>query len=162
MKGKLRPVNELIIRTANQTDIPNITKYNVALAFETEEKNLDIDLVTAGVRAVINSSSRGIYYIAEMDTAVIGQLMITTEWSDWRNGFFWWIQSVYIQSSWRRKGVFKALYRHVESLARKNPEVCGLRLDVAQENHRAQMTYRNLGMKQIPYFLFEVESQGSI
>ena len=144
------------IRQANLNDIETIVEFNVAMAHETENKTLDYARLTAGVRALFDEPQRGVYYVAAAgDGAVIGQTLITTEWSDWRNGEFWWFQSVYVRPDWRKKGVFKALYKHVLSLAKNDPHVCGLRLYVEKNNVTAQKTYRTLGMSFTPYLVLE-------
>lgn len=147
--------NAMNIRTARLDDVPVITDYNLRLAKETENLELDLPTVTAGVKALVSEASRGTYYVAEAEGKVMGQLCITYEWSDWRNGNIWWFQSVYVQQEFRGQGVFTALFEHIESLARANPEVCGLRLYMEQENHRARRAYGKLGMEQTHYQVFE-------
>lgn len=127
------------------------------MARETEDKELDAALVRQGVLAVLNRPELGRYLIAEQDGNVVGQLMLTYEWSDWRNGAFWWIQSVYVRPDQRRNGVFRALYQHVEQLARVTPGVCGLRLYVEAHNERAIATYRDLGMQPSGHTVFEAD-----
>jgi GNAT superfamily N-acetyltransferase len=97
------------------------------------------------------------YFVAEVDGTVVGQLMVTYEWSDWRNGNFWWIQSVYVEREYRGKGVFKSLYDHVLSLARRQKDSCGLRLYVEKHNRRARKIYEDLGMKETDYLLYEID-----
>ncbi len=147
----------VIIRPATSTDMPIITEFNCRLAEESENKQLDQDTVIAGVTALLDSADRGRYYVAEIDSEVIGQLLITYEWSDWRNGLFWWIQSVYVAPSYRRSGVFSSLYKTVSDLARDDPAVCGLRLYVEEENERAQSTYASLGMSRTRYEVMELD-----
>ncbi len=142
---------EVTIRDASPADAEIIADYNARLAVESEGMQLDPGLVGSGVRALLEDASKGRYWMAEADGRVIGQLMVTYEWSDWRNGMIWWIQSVYVHGDYRRTGVFSALYRHVEALARQDPEVCGIRLYVEHENERAQRTYEALGMKMTDY-----------
>ena len=148
---------KMIIRPGKLTDIETIVEFNAALAYETEAKNLDLDILTLGVKSVFERPERGIYYLAEVGKEMVGQLLITLEWSDWRNAYFWWIQSVYVRPDWRRKGVFQKLYQHVASLAKQQGNVCGLRLYVDQKNTTAQQTYRQLGMSLTSYSLFEQE-----
>src|SRR3970040_1797624 len=124
----------ITIRPAAPADGPLIAKFNALMALETEHRTLDQKVLRLGVEAVLGDRSKGIYYVAEIGGTVIGQLMITYEWSDWRNGTFWWIQSVYVRSDSRRNGVFSLLHRHVESIARATPDVCGLRLYVERDN----------------------------
>jgi ribosomal protein S18 acetylase RimI-like enzyme len=125
------------------------------MALETEHKELLPEVIGAGVRALLDDPSAGFYLVATTEGRVIASLMITKEWSDWRKGSFWWIQSVYVRPQWRRKGVYRSLYRHVRELAARDPAVCGFRLYVERENSRAQATYRALGMKETRYLVFE-------
>lgn len=145
------------IRQATPEDAPLIAQYNAFMALETENRVLDQETLRKGVESVLANPGGGLYYLAELDGRVAGQLMITYEWSDWRNGTFWWIQSVYVREEYRKKGVFKALYRFVESQARAKPEVCGLRLYVEYDNTRAKRIYEKLGMKKTPYELYELD-----
>ncbi len=130
------------------------------MASETEGRPLDATTIRRGVTAVLEDRSRGRYWVAETGGKIIGQLMVTYEWSDWRNGVLWWIQSVYVDPVYRRRGVFSALYRHVESLALSAPDVCGLRLYVERENRRAQKTYQALGMVKSKYLVMEAMFDG--
>ena len=143
------------IRQATPHDAKVVTEFNALLAEETEHRTLERRLLLRGVRGVLKDRARGIYYLAEIDGEVVGQLMITYEWSDWRNANFWWIQSVYVMKEFRQHGIFRSLYDHVEKLARKRKGVCGLRLYVERENRRAQTTYEKLGMKRTVYEMFE-------
>ena len=143
------------IRTAEPRDVPTIVEFNARMAEETEHLTLQRARLLPGVETVVADPARGIYFVAVADGAVVGQLMITYEWSDWRNGTFWWIQSVYVRQDFRKRGVFRSLYRHVHDLARSREGVCGLRLYVEQENRRAQDTYRSLGMRETPYRMME-------
>jgi ribosomal protein S18 acetylase RimI-like enzyme len=145
----------LTIRRAQLTDATIIVEFNRRLALETEAKSLDRSLLAAGVAALLSDATKGFYFVAEEHGEVVGQLMITKEWSDWRNGWLWWIQSVYIREDFRRRGVFRALYRYVEKTALEETGVVGLRLYVEHENTRAQETYRSLGMQPTSYLLFE-------
>jgi GNAT superfamily N-acetyltransferase len=145
------------IRDARPSDAAVIARFNVKMAMETEDRALDPGLIDPGVAAVLADATKGRYWVAELDGEVIGQLMVTYEWSDWRNGAFWWIQSVYVRSDSRRKGVFSLLHRHVESIARATPDVCGLRLYVERDNRRAQKTYLALGMSAPGYQVMEVD-----
>jgi ribosomal protein S18 acetylase RimI-like enzyme len=142
------------IRLATPADAGVLIEFNAAMALETEGKELLPDVIGAGVRSLLGNPAAGFYLLAEQDSAV-GSLMITKEWSDWRNGTFWWIQSVYVRPEFRRQGVYKNLYRHVQELASKDPAVCGFRLYVERENERAQATYSALGMKPTHYLVFE-------
>lgn len=146
---------DLAIREAVASDATQIAHYNALLAIESEGTQLAPEVAGPGAEAMFTDCSRGRYWLAEADGRVIGQLMLTYEWSDWRNGMVWWIQSVYVHGDYRRKGVFSALYRHVESLARQDPEVCGLRLYVERDNARAQSTYEALGMHMTNYLVMQ-------
>jgi ribosomal protein S18 acetylase RimI-like enzyme len=143
------------IRLATREDAQALMRFNSALALETERKELFPEVLTAGVRHLLNHPGSGLDVIAETGAEVAGSLMITTEWSDWRNGNFWWIQSVYVRPEFRRRGVYRRLYRYLQELASKDPAVCGFRLYVERDNHRAQATYRAAGMAETHYLLFE-------
>jgi ribosomal protein S18 acetylase RimI-like enzyme len=143
------------IRQATPADAPPLVEFNCAMALETEGKELLPEVIGAGVRALLANPAAGFYVVAESDGRVVGALLITKEWSDWRNGTFWWIQSVYVRPELRRQGVYKTLYRHVQEMAAKDPGVCGFRLYVERENARAQSTYASLGMKETHYRVFE-------
>lgn len=139
------------------SDAPFIVNGNLRLALETEQRRLDPATVTAGVQALLNDATRGIYFVAEVDGQLAGQLLITHEWSDWRNGDFWWIQSVYVVEPFRSRGVFRALFEHVHALAKARKEVCGLRLYVEASNSRAQGAYGRLGLNKTDYEMFETD-----
>ncbi len=143
------------VRRATLDDLTTIVSYNQAMAIETEDKQLDDGVVRCGVEAALNDPTKCTYYIAELAGEPVGQTMTTVEWSDWRNGFFWWIQSVYVVKKARRQGVFRALYNHVRSEAKNQPDVCGLRLYVFHENRRAIETYETLGMTVADYKICE-------
>lgn len=143
------------IRTAGPADGPTLADYNSRMAEETEGKALDPELIGPGVAALLADPAKGQYWVAVAGKQVIGQIMVTYEWSDWRNGNIWWIQSVYVHADWRRKGVFSALYHHVESLVTSEPGVIGLRLYVEENNKRAQQTYEALGMVKPSYLVME-------
>jgi GNAT superfamily N-acetyltransferase len=145
------------VRPAEEPDAKTIAGFNQAMARETEHLELDPDRLLAGVRTLLRDPAKGFYLVACDGGAVIGQLMITFEWSDWRNGCFWWIQSVYVRPEARGRGVFGRLYRAVEEKARASGEVCGLRLYVEEENGRAQSVYAGLGMTATGYRMFEVD-----
>ncbi len=148
---------EVKIRKAAETDLPVIVKFNLGLARETEELNLNPETVMAGVRAMLSATDKGVYYVAELDGKVVGQVMITYEWSDWRNGNIWWLQSVYVEPRYRRHGIFSALFKHVESLcvAEGGTE---LRLYMHADNARARLCYGRLGMAETKYQVFEKSS----
>ena len=147
--------NDLTIRPATADDLDQIAQFNVAMADETEDKPLDYDTVRAGAQALFDNPRRGFYLVAERDAPLVGSLMITPEWSDWRNGAFWWIQSVYVRPEARRTGVYTALHRDVRQRARSDQEVCGLRLYVERGNETARTTYERLGMTETSYRLYE-------
>ena len=149
--------NDLKIRAARRADIDALVEFNAAMARETEHKTLDPEILQPGVTAIFDEPQRGFYLVAESDGEPIGCLMITYEWSDWRNGDWWWLQSVYVVPAHRRGGIFRALYRQVEEKARNTAGVIGLRLYVERENATAQRTYASLGMSETAYRLFETE-----
>ena len=145
------------IRKAALADAGLITDFNLKLAKETESLTLDPERVAAGVTAVLKDASKGVYFLAEEDGEVAAQMLITYEWSDWRSGNFWWIQSVYVKEAFRQRGIFRAMFTHLQELTRENPKVCGLRLYVDADNERARRSYERLGMSQSHYQIFEVE-----
>lgn len=139
------------IRPATLADLDTVCDYNVRLARETEGKSLNLDLLGPGVAAVLEDANKGRYFVAEIEGHIVGQLAITFEWSDWRNGWFWWIQSVYVDEAARRRGIFRALFAHVEAEARRNSNVIGIRLYVEDENESAHATYESLGLEKTTY-----------
>ncbi len=143
------------VRRATVGDTKTVADFNAAIAEETEHRSLDRKLLVRGVRAILKDPTKGRYFIAEANGIPVGQIMFTYEWSDWRNGNFWWIQSVYVRGEYRRQGVFTSLYEHVENLAKKRKDVCGIRLYVERENERARTTYEKLGFHQAVYDMFE-------
>ena len=144
------------IRAATITDLDWLADGAIAMALETEHKRLDPDTVRAGIAAGIADAAKARYFIAtDAGGNATGTLMLTDEWSDWRNGHWWWIQSVYVVPAQRRQGVLAALYRHVEILAKATPGVIGLRLYVEHDNAAAQRSYRALGMDDARYQIFE-------
>lgn len=145
------------IRDAELTDLDTIVEFNARLAAETENKTLDPNTLQPGVAAALNDPTKARYWLAEANGETVGQIMTTLEWSDWRNGFFWWIQSVYVVVAYRQQGIFRQLYEHVEQLARADRDVCGLRLYVEHQNVRAQAVYERIGMLPTPYQVFERE-----
>src|SRR5476651_277303 len=144
-----------IIRPARLSDAETICEFNRLLAQETEGKELDPATLKAGVEAMLLDPRKGLYFVAEREGWVVGQLGITLEWSDWRNGNFWWIQSVYVAPDARRHGVFRTLYQHVLAAAAREPNVIGVRLYVEHDNQIAQATYQKLGMTVTSYQLME-------
>lgn len=147
----------LVVRTARPTDLEFIVEANERLAWETEQRELDRELLGEGVAAVLADARRGRYYVVDDGDGPVGQLLLTYEWSDWRNGWFWWIQSVYVVPDARNDGVFSLLFRHVRDLAHADSEVCGLRLYVEYENATAQAIYAHLGMQEAGYRVLEID-----
>ncbi|MXW51110.1 MAG: GNAT family N-acetyltransferase [Gammaproteobacteria bacterium] len=145
------------IRRAVADDIDRIVEFNLAMARESEDKGLDIETLRAGVAAVLAEPANGFYLMAEADGRPAGSLMVTTEWSDWRNGRFWWIQSVFVAPEHRRLGIYSRLHDSVRRAAQADGQCCGLRLYVERNNIGAQATYARLGMAPTHYDLFEEE-----
>jgi len=155
-------MTNLQVRTATLADAERIAAFQQAMALETEGKMLDATTLRQGVARVFEAPEKGFYLVAVADTEggaapVVASLLITHEWSDWRNATFWWIQSVYVDAGWRRKGVYRAMYDHVLSLARARGDVCGIRLYVERTNVIAQQTYDSLGMHKSHYHLYEID-----
>ena len=150
----------ILVRAAQDDDCDTLVRFNAAMALETEGKILDPAILRAGVAAVLAEPRRGFYLVAERGGRVAGCLMITFEWSDWRNGDWWWLQSVYIEPSYRRGGMFRALYSQVEQMAAARTDVVGVRLYVERDNAHAQQTYAALGMHEASYRMFEKTLRG--
>ncbi len=144
----------IAIRRGVPADASVVARFNTLLASETEDHHLDPAVIGPGVAAVLGDPSKGLYFIAESGGSVVGQTMVTFEWSDWRNGTIWWIQSVYVEASAREHGVFKALHARVLEEARKAGAVA-VRLYVFDGNTRAQQVYARLGMKDAKYRVLE-------
>lgn len=147
--------SELSIRRAELRDASDIAEFNRSMAMETEAKRLIPERIQAGVLRLLADSSLGFYLVAEHKERIVGCLMVTNEWSDWRNGLFWWVQSVYVVTGWRRKGVYRRLYDFLREMAEAEPGVCGFRLYVEKENAVAHMTYQSLGMLRTDYLIYE-------
>ncbi|MCG6117611.1 MAG: GNAT family N-acetyltransferase [Aquimonas sp.] len=147
------------LRAATSADIGVLVDFNAAMALETEALELDRERLQRGVAALLAAPARGRYRLAELDGQVAGALLLTFEWSDWRCGDWWWIQSVYVRPEARRRGVFRALYRSVADEARADPGVCGLRLYVERDNLAAQETYASLGMAETHYRMYEASTR---
>jgi len=148
----------LRIRKARLEDLDRIVDFNVKMAEETEGKILDRKVVRKGVRTVLNDEAKGFYLLSEYDRmgkVIAGQLMVTFEWSDWRNKNFWWIQSVYVDKEYRNKKVFSSLYGTVAKMALSERSVGGLRLYVDKNNDSAKQVYRSLGLKKTDYEIYE-------
>jgi GNAT superfamily N-acetyltransferase len=144
----------ILIRKANPPDAASIIDFQLKMAWETEEMKLIRETVTKGVQAVFENRSRGEYFVAENDGQIIASLLITYEWSDWRNCNVWWFQSVYVVPEFRRQGVFRKMYNHIRQLA-EDQDIAGLRLYVETKNSRAQKTYEALGMSSEHYSFYE-------
>ena len=143
------------VRPAAPVDLDVLVEFNAAMALETEGRRLDPARLRAGVRAALADPARGTYRVAEVDGRVVGALLLTREWSDWRNGWFWWIQSVFVAPDARGRGVYRALHESVLAEARADRGVCGVRLYVEQDNRRAQSVYAAVGMQRTHYVFYE-------
>jgi GNAT superfamily N-acetyltransferase len=139
--------------------VESIITFSAAMALETENRQLNVARLREGTLSLLNTPSYGFFMVAELrdgeQRRLIGQLMITYEWSDWRNGVFWWIQSVYVDPAWRRRGVFRRIHEAVVSQAKADVKVCGLRLYVEQDNHTAEAVYQRVGLKRSVYKVYE-------
>jgi ribosomal protein S18 acetylase RimI-like enzyme len=143
------------IRIAQEKDAAALVEFNQAMALETEGKRLDSQILKSGVDAVFDNDKKGFYVVAEEDGELIAGLMITFEWSDWRDGWFWWIQSVYVLPNRRGRGVYASLYQFVKEKALEAKNVCGFRLYVEKENTHAQKVYEKLGMETSHYLMYD-------
>jgi ribosomal protein S18 acetylase RimI-like enzyme len=148
-------IRKMIIREAIKDDAGQIAAFQLAMAMETENFQLDINLVSKGVQRVFEEPAKGTYYVAEKNGKVIASLLTTFEWSDWRNGTILWIQSVYVSPEFRRNGIYKNMYRHILQLVAENHEFKGVRLYVDHTNLPARQVYKKLGMNSEHYQLFE-------
>jgi ribosomal protein S18 acetylase RimI-like enzyme len=146
---------ELHLRRGELRDADAIAGFNAQMALETEGKELIPEVIGAGVRRLIETPALGFYLVAEHDGRVVAGLLVTNEWSDWRNGLFWWIQSVYVEKAFRRQGVYRRMYEQVREMAMADKGVCGFRLYVEKDNQVAHATYASLGMKETDYLLYE-------
>lgn len=149
------------VREATPADLEVLVRFAAAMARETEGQDLDGPTLRTGVAALLADPARGRTFVVERAGAVVASLMLTLEWSDWRNGFWWWIQSVYVAPAERGRGHYRALHEHVRALAARQPDVCGLRLYVERDNRSAQATYRAMGMHEAPYRIYEESTRGS-
>ncbi|HEU4502224.1 MAG TPA: GNAT family N-acetyltransferase [Nitrospira sp.] len=151
--------NQLTIRAANLDDVGSIITFSAAMARETENRRLDEARLREGTLSLLNTPSYGFFVVAELrdgdQRKLIGQLMITYEWSDWRNGVFWWIQSVYVDPAWRRQGVFRRMHDVIVGRAKEDPRACGIRLYVEQDNRTAQTVYERVGLSPSAYAVYE-------
>lgn len=154
-------LEHLTIRLARPDDAATIASFSAAMALETENRRLDLDRLQDGTVALLDSPERGFFMVAELEQAgrrlLLGQLMITYEWSDWRNGVFWWIQSVYVDPAWRRQSVFRRMHEAVMARAKASPNVCGIRLYVEASNSTAQAVYRRVGLTPSSYAILETD-----
>ena len=148
-------MTDIRYRDANIRDLLDIVNFQIAMARETEEVDLNRHITTRGVEAVFEDRQLGRYFVAESGADLAGSLLITPEWSDWRNGVVWWIQSVYVRPEFRGRGIYKGLYQHVQRIAESNESVKGIRLYVDRRNTAAQDVYRRLGMNGDHYQVFE-------
>lgn len=144
-----------LIRQATLADVDNIARFQLQMAMETENKSLEMDVVRTAVQAVIRDASKGFYLVAVAEKQVVASLLMTTEWSDWRNGDIWYIQSVFVENEFRGHGIFRKMYDQVVELAKQH-DVLFLRLYVEVENKRAQQVYEALGMKRMPHYLYDM------
>ena len=153
------PVHQLTVRPADTEDVDAIVTFSAAMAWETEQRRLDEARLREGTLSLLRTPSRGFFMVAELRESgrplLVGQLMITYEWSDWRNGVFWWLQSVYVDPPWRRRGVFRRLHNAVMASAQAARDVCGVRLYVDQDNQTAQTVYQHLGLSASAYRVYE-------
>ena len=150
----------MIIRQALSQDAAELAEFNINMAHQTEGIKLKPEVIAAGVKTLIKNPQMGFYLLVELDNGIQASLMVTTEWSDWRNAMFWWIQGVYVRPAYRRQGLYRELYERVKELAEQDPSVCGFRLYVERENTVAQKAYQSLGMRETEYKLFEELQQG--
>ncbi len=145
------------VRLAAKTDIHALVGFNQAMALETEGKSLDDAILRPGVAAVFDDANKGFYVVTEIDGITAGGLLVTFEWSDWRNKWFWWIQSVYVLPDYRGRSIYSRMYNFVKSLANERENVCGFRLYVEHDNHHAQRVYEKVGMHRSHYLAYEEE-----
>ena len=146
----------LRIRTATIEDSRVLTAHNFAMALETENKTLDPEVAILGVEGLFERPQFGFYLVAEEDSTAAATLMVTYEWSDWRNGLIWWIQSVYVKPEYRRKGIYRAMYSQLQAMAEVSKvPVCGFRLYAETDNTNAHATYKECGMEVCEYLMFE-------
>ena len=145
------------IRLADRNDVEALVAFNQAMAMETERKSLDPYVLTSGVSAVFDDPAKGFYVVTESDGAIVGGLLVTFEWSDWRNGWFWWIQSVYVLPEFRGRAIYPAMYDFIKRSAAERGDVCGFRLYVEKENEKARRVYDKAGMKETYYRMYEEE-----
>ena len=158
----MAPDLNITIRPATLDDWRVIAEFNTRLAQETEGKVLNPSIIAAGVKALLANPARGRYFVACRSNQIIGQIMHTHEWSDWRNGEIWWLQSVYVHPNFRQMGIFRSLFRYLERLASNDPNVIGLRLYAESQNSRALDVYHALGFEASGYVVLERFFQKSV
>lgn len=144
-----------MIRKGKIDDLKTIVLFNKLMAYETEGLELDEEILTGGVKTALSDSSKANYWVYEIDGVIVGQAMVTKEWSDWRNGEIWWIQSVYVDKNYRNRKIFTSIYQHLKDLVSLDKNIAGLRLYVEMDNINAQNTYKKLGMGETHYKLYE-------
>jgi ribosomal protein S18 acetylase RimI-like enzyme len=149
--------DKMKIRLAEKADIASLVDFNRSMALETENKELSTEVLTPGVAAVFEDENKGFYVVADDKGVVVGGLLVTYEWSDWRNRWFWWIQSVYIKPEYRGRSIYSEMYGFVKALADSRGNVCGFRLYVEHDNEHAQRVYEKLGMQRSHYLAYEEE-----
>ncbi|MGE0091348.1 MAG: GNAT family N-acetyltransferase [Bacteroidia bacterium] len=145
----------IVVRDALKSDLDEILDFQISMAKETESIDLERGVLQIGVSSVLEDSTKAKYFIADNEGEAAGMLMITTEWSDWRNGWVWWIQSVYVKPGYRKMGVYKMLYNHIKKIVGSSDELKGIRLYVDKRNVRAQQVYESLGMTGDHYTTYE-------
>jgi GNAT superfamily N-acetyltransferase len=155
-------IPRITVRDANEHDVGLIVSCNNRLALESEGRVIDDATLTGGVRRGLAHPELCRYFIASVDGRPVGTTMVTYELTDWRDGVLWWLQSVYIEPGYRRLGVFRAIYHHIEALARREPDVRGLRLYVHRDNTRAMKTYEAVGMTKAEYEVYEHDWSGTV
>ncbi len=155
----MTPPPHILLRLARPEDVDTIVSFSAAMALETEGRHLDLERLRQGTLSLLNASAYGFFQLAEVHdgqpSGIVAQLMVTYEWSDWRNGIFWWIQSVYVAPAWRRQGVFRRMHDAVLTDAMRRPDVCGVRLYVEEANQAARSAYRRVGLSHSSYAVYE-------
>lgn len=157
MESVIPSISGLLLRPASLGDLPTLVEFNLRLAWETEDRVLDPAVLREGVAALLADPGKGRYWVAILNAEVVGQVMVTYEWTDWRNGVFWWLQSVYVRADCRGRGVFTALFHEVKRNAAETPQVRGLRLYVEEHNLRAREVYTRLGLQATGYQILGTE-----
>jgi GNAT superfamily N-acetyltransferase len=147
----------IIVREGTRQDTDDILRFQQEMAAETEGKVLDEARLRCGITAIFDSSEKGFYLVAEVRGCLVGSLLITYEWSDWRNATFWWIQSVFVDANWRRMGVYRSMHGYLFRVAGCRVDICGIRLYVERANKIAKQTYKDLGMAKSHYDLYEID-----